>query len=233
MLTGLSHLHSRCGIIHTDIKPENILRTVDTQYLQRLATQSLSPESLPYHAVSSLSVYRAQKQLIQKTRHAENSEHGNRFRVKNGFLRCETENTAQCPALDSAESVENAFCEKGEFLHEIANGDVNGEMECLHKGELIYQGENVEMRIEDRNSFPTNKDASGGDVNSVKDLQMMDNNVSELGAENSLDGKSEKEEKLKKKRKLKKQKKKKRAREAKQKAMAGTYPILHSYPYYM
>ena len=31
VLAGLSHLHTVCGIIHTDIKPENILTQMDLQ----------------------------------------------------------------------------------------------------------------------------------------------------------------------------------------------------------
>ena len=66
VLRGLSHLHSTCGIIHTDIKPENILMEMDPQCLQLLAEEA--PGSLPYQAVSSLSLYRRKKEEIQVMR---------------------------------------------------------------------------------------------------------------------------------------------------------------------
>ena len=37
MLEGLDYLHSKCQIIHTDIKPENILITIDDAEIRKLA----------------------------------------------------------------------------------------------------------------------------------------------------------------------------------------------------
>ncbi|KAM4562624.1 SRSF protein kinase 3 [Odontesthes bonariensis] len=40
VLQGLSYLHTKCKIIHTDIKPENILLVVDEVYVRRLAAEA-------------------------------------------------------------------------------------------------------------------------------------------------------------------------------------------------
>nr|XP_056723627.1 SRSF protein kinase 1 [Euleptes europaea] len=40
VLQGLDYLHSKCRIIHTDIKPENILLCVNDQYIRRLAAEA-------------------------------------------------------------------------------------------------------------------------------------------------------------------------------------------------
>ncbi|CAG2184333.1 unnamed protein product, partial [Oppiella nova] len=40
VLEGLEYLHTKCKIIHTDIKPENILLTVDESYVRRLANEA-------------------------------------------------------------------------------------------------------------------------------------------------------------------------------------------------
>ncbi|XP_018103698.1 SRSF protein kinase 1 S homeolog isoform X3 [Xenopus laevis] len=40
VLQGLDYLHSRCQIIHTDIKPENILLSVSEVYIRRLAAEA-------------------------------------------------------------------------------------------------------------------------------------------------------------------------------------------------
>lgn len=40
VLQGLEYLHSKCQIIHTDIKPENILIEVDENYIRRLAIEA-------------------------------------------------------------------------------------------------------------------------------------------------------------------------------------------------
>lgn len=39
-LQGLDYLHSKCKIIHTDIKPENILLCVSEKYIQQLAAEA-------------------------------------------------------------------------------------------------------------------------------------------------------------------------------------------------
>nr|XP_019935567.1 PREDICTED: SRSF protein kinase 3 [Paralichthys olivaceus] len=40
VLQGLDYLHTKCKIIHTDIKPENILLDVDDVYVRRLAAEA-------------------------------------------------------------------------------------------------------------------------------------------------------------------------------------------------
>uniref|UniRef100_A0A3B4BDA1 non-specific serine/threonine protein kinase n=1 Tax=Periophthalmus magnuspinnatus TaxID=409849 RepID=A0A3B4BDA1_9GOBI len=40
VLQGLDYLHSKCKIIHTDIKPENILLSVDEAHIQKLAAST-------------------------------------------------------------------------------------------------------------------------------------------------------------------------------------------------
>uniref|UniRef100_A0A2K5HY80 non-specific serine/threonine protein kinase n=1 Tax=Colobus angolensis palliatus TaxID=336983 RepID=A0A2K5HY80_COLAP len=40
VLQGLDYLHTKCRIIHTDIKPENTLLSVNEQYIRRLAAEA-------------------------------------------------------------------------------------------------------------------------------------------------------------------------------------------------
>ncbi|CAG2059913.1 unnamed protein product [Timema podura] len=40
VLEGLDYLHTKCKIIHTDIKPENILLCVEESYVRKLATEA-------------------------------------------------------------------------------------------------------------------------------------------------------------------------------------------------
>uniref|UniRef100_A0A8D3C8Y2 non-specific serine/threonine protein kinase n=1 Tax=Scophthalmus maximus TaxID=52904 RepID=A0A8D3C8Y2_SCOMX len=40
VLQGLDYLHTKCEIIHTDIKPENILMSVDEPYVRKLAAEA-------------------------------------------------------------------------------------------------------------------------------------------------------------------------------------------------
>ncbi|CAG5120632.1 unnamed protein product [Candidula unifasciata] len=57
VLEGLDYLHSKCKIIHTDIKPENILMCVDESHIRKLAADAIEFQrlglKLPGSAVST------------------------------------------------------------------------------------------------------------------------------------------------------------------------------------
>lgn len=42
----MEYLHTKCDIIHTDIKPENILLVPDSEYVNKLATQATDMHKL-------------------------------------------------------------------------------------------------------------------------------------------------------------------------------------------
>merc|ERR1712025_958319 len=57
VLEGLHYLHTKCKIIHTDIKPENVLLCVDESYIRKIAAEAVYQHKLglklPGSAVSS------------------------------------------------------------------------------------------------------------------------------------------------------------------------------------
>lgn len=57
VLEGLDYLHTECSIIHTDIKPENVLICVDETYIRKLACEATELHAmglkLPYSLIST------------------------------------------------------------------------------------------------------------------------------------------------------------------------------------
>lgn len=104
VLAGLSHLHTVCGIIHTDIKPENILTQMDTDTIRALASESVPPHSLPYQAISSLSLYRQLREQSQAVRRAEALRERDRQRnEEEGKLGAQPINGQSCDVMSKEE----------------------------------------------------------------------------------------------------------------------------------
>uniref|UniRef100_A0A673ASW5 non-specific serine/threonine protein kinase n=1 Tax=Sphaeramia orbicularis TaxID=375764 RepID=A0A673ASW5_9TELE len=81
VLQGLDYLHTKCKIIHTDIKPENILLTVNEPYIKKMAAEATQwqktgtapPSGSAGHNLS-LSLH-STKQVLRFDRHvADNQE---------------------------------------------------------------------------------------------------------------------------------------------------------------
>lgn len=63
VLQGLEYLHTKCQIIHTDIKPENILIEVDENYIKRLAFEATQLHKLGIRLPDSLICTAPKEQL--------------------------------------------------------------------------------------------------------------------------------------------------------------------------
>ncbi|XP_029994088.1 SRSF protein kinase 1a isoform X2 [Sphaeramia orbicularis] len=70
VLQGLDYLHSKCEIIHTDIKPENILMSVDEPYVRRLAAEATEWQKAgaPPPSGSAISTAPAPKQTVKMSK---------------------------------------------------------------------------------------------------------------------------------------------------------------------
>ncbi|XP_075219046.1 SRSF protein kinase 3-like isoform X2 [Lycorma delicatula] len=67
VLQGLNYLHTKCSIIHTDIKPENILLCVEENYIRKLAAEATQWHKMGIKLPSSL-VSTAPKEASQSDR---------------------------------------------------------------------------------------------------------------------------------------------------------------------
>ncbi|XP_004931537.2 SRSF protein kinase 3 [Bombyx mandarina] len=67
VLEGLDYLHTKCKIIHTDIKPENVLICVDETYIRKLAAEATELHSLGLrlpHSLISTAPKEFQEQVV-------------------------------------------------------------------------------------------------------------------------------------------------------------------------
>ncbi|XP_044068253.1 SRSF protein kinase 1a isoform X4 [Siniperca chuatsi] len=70
VLQGLDYLHTKCEIIHTDIKPENILMSVDEPYVRKLAAEATEWQraGAPPPSGSAISTAPAPKQTVKMSK---------------------------------------------------------------------------------------------------------------------------------------------------------------------
>uniref|UniRef100_A0A7N9ANY5 non-specific serine/threonine protein kinase n=1 Tax=Mastacembelus armatus TaxID=205130 RepID=A0A7N9ANY5_9TELE len=70
VLQGLDYLHTKCEIIHTDIKPENILLSVNEPYVRKLAAEATEWQraGAPPPSGSAISTAPAPKQTVKMSK---------------------------------------------------------------------------------------------------------------------------------------------------------------------
>ncbi|XP_050292688.1 SRSF protein kinase 2 [Anthonomus grandis grandis] len=115
VLEGLDYLHTKCKIIHTDIKPENVLVCVTEDYIRRLACEATEMHQLgvklPTSLISTAPPQEAQPQKMSKNKKKKLKKKAKR---QNELLKRQME---QIIEIEEKKKVKE-------------NGDVNGDLDC-------------------------------------------------------------------------------------------------------
>ncbi|KAJ9580487.1 hypothetical protein L9F63_024337, partial [Diploptera punctata] len=159
VLEGLDYLHTKCNIIHTDIKPENILMCVEESYIRKLASEATQWHKMGLKLPGSL-VSTAPKEYQAPDPNAKMSKNKKKKLKKKAKRQAELLEK-QIQQLEELEELPNDSPNKeeaGDLETEIdgdggdAEGDCNGDDDKDAEAEGGEEGENERQSAENPTS---------------------------------------------------------------------------------
>lgn len=121
VLEGLDYLHTKCQIIHTDIKPENVLICVDETYIRKLACEATELHimgfKLPYSLISTAPKQFQEQPITSKMSRNKKKKLKKKAKRQNELIKIQMEHIQQLAALDEKPE-ENGSEEKDKIIAE-------------------------------------------------------------------------------------------------------------------
>lgn len=174
VLEGLDYLHTKCQIIHTDIKPENVLICVDEEYISKIANEatemisngiklptsliSTAPEEIPQAPAGKLS--KTKKKKLKKKAKLQNEL----IRLRMEHLQQEQEKKGTNPTSSSNEepSTLNVSNNIDESPSEdvVSNNILNGSVKSVASSENENDIDNEDKSLNVKSIDDSNDDSN-------------------------------------------------------------------------
>lgn len=117
VLEGLDYLHTQCQIIHTDIKPENVLICVDEAYIRKLASEATELHAmglkLPYSLISAAPIEFQEQPITAKMSKNKKKKLKKKAKRQSELIKKQLEHIQQLESLNEKEENANGDGENG------------------------------------------------------------------------------------------------------------------------
>lgn len=163
VLEGLDYLHTKCKIIHTDIKPENILVAVSEETVKKLAyeaTQCLKLGlKLPSSLVSNVPTQPRPPEISSKTSRNKKKKlkaraKKNRSRLEGDFIEYLSLNTSNTTNNDDTSSNTALSSTDNEKVESASNGNMNDSTRKSSPCSSEIDSKNTSKELEDNQCDP-------------------------------------------------------------------------------
>ena len=153
VLQGLHYLHAKCQIIHTDIKPENVLICVSEPYIKRLACDAFEWQKqglkLPGSAIATVPRH---QRLVDKSKLSKSQKKRLRKKQKRKSQRLEQEMSVIKEQMSvDGEGIDEAMDEHIEEEEDHVEGNGNGIVDELATSPV--NGSNGQLTATDMKSL--------------------------------------------------------------------------------
>ncbi|KAG5677781.1 hypothetical protein PVAND_007512 [Polypedilum vanderplanki] len=185
VLEGLDYLHTKCQIIHTDIKPENVLICVDHEYISKIANEatemisngvklptsliSTAPEEFQQQAVPTGKLSKTKKKKLKKKAKLQNELIRLRMEHEKESKNCTNETTTNIIATDSEQvnktetsSVTASVSNNDESPTDdvVSNNVLNGSVKSAASSDNENENDNEDKSLNQNSSIRSNDDSN-------------------------------------------------------------------------
>lgn len=148
VLEGLDYLHTKCKIIHTDIKPENVLLCVDEAYVRKLACEATELYALglklPYSLISTAPKQFQDQPITSKMSKNKKKKMKKKAKRQSELIKIQMEQLQQLEIVpESSELGENE-----NITQENNKISINGEAEVEEAENIKPENEMKKLNIE-------------------------------------------------------------------------------------
>lgn len=180
VLEGLDYLHGKCKVIHTDIKPENVLLCVDESYIRKLACEATEMHTmgcrLPYSLISAAPPQFQEQPLSQNMSKTKKKKLKKKAKMQTELIRQQMEHIQQ---LEFGPQLENGDCQDPKMDQDHATAAAESPRLLLN-GDRSGSGSSDE----DESAAPPQKPSSNSSALTSPDASTSNNNSDDvLGGE--------------------------------------------------